>query len=89
MPPNPQGGEGRWSAELRVTGLASKNFTHGHWRKSAQWVALNRGHAALVAAERELLWELGFMYPAGKEWMSRKRCCVLFGQTACGQTETA
>ena len=70
---NRQGGEDRWSVELRITGLAKKNFTRGHWRKSAQWVALNREHAALVARERELLWELGFMYPAGKEWMSRKR----------------
>ncbi len=87
---HPQGGDDKWSAELRVTGLDGKNnFTHGHWRKSAQWVALNRQHAALVAAERELLWELGFMYPAGKEWMSRKRCGVLAGQTACRYTESA
>ena len=69
-----QGGDDRWTVELALTGLARRNFTHAHWRKSSQWVALNRKHAALVARERELLWDLGYMYPPGKEWMTRKRC---------------
>ena len=39
-------------------------------------MALIRGHAELVARERDLLWELGYLYPAGKAYTDRRRCCV-------------
>ena len=67
-------GEDGWKAVFGVTGREKSTFTRAHWRKSAQWVSLIRSHAALVAGERELLWELGFLYPAGQGFIQRRRC---------------
>ena len=71
---HPLGGK-PWEALLAFTGGARKTFTRSQdWRKSSQWVALVRSHAELVARERELLWELGYLYPATKQFKERMRC---------------
>ena len=61
---------------MRLDGVGVKVFTRQHFRKSSQWVALVRGHAELVARERELLWEGAYMWPDGRQYILRRRCAL-------------